>query len=136
MSDDDTLCIELLRCHVVRRFCICEGTGLQIVQGHGNREWLIGRDRGEVDGVGELASGHVRLCRDIPHHDRVARARGDLLSVGDRLSHAEVDKVVGAGQGGDLACFLNSLTILFEACFDDTRVKSCGRSSVDYSFCS
>jgi len=124
VTDDDTLCVELLRSHVIRLVCIRENTSLHIVQGHLNRECLIGRNLGEVLGENELAIGLVGLWDNIAHRDRVARARGDLLSVGDRLSRAEVDKVVRARQGGDLTGFLNGLTILFETCFDEIRGES------------
>jgi len=72
VADEDTLCVELLRCHVIRLLCIGEHAGLQVIQDHLNVECLIGRDGGEVLRELELARGHVGLGDDIAHWDGVA----------------------------------------------------------------
>lgn len=94
VTDEDLLAVELLRRHVVCLLCICENTGLHVVQDHFDGEGLVGRDGRKVDGVLELALGHVGLWDNVTHWDGITRAGSDLLTIGDCLSSAEVDKVV------------------------------------------
>jgi len=117
MTDDDTLAIELLRGHVVRLLSIGKHAGLHVVEVHRDGERLVGGDGVLVGGADKLARGHVGLWNDITHGDWVARTCSDLLTVGDGLAYAKVDKIVRRREGGNLSSDGGLLTIAFEPGF-------------------
>jgi hypothetical protein len=74
----------------------------------------------------ELDRGHVVGGGNESNRSRVARARLDLLSVGNgevRCRQAEVDEIVGGGEGSNLTGGWGFLTGLCEAIGDDSRVE-------------
>lgn len=96
MSPNDALAVELLRGREVVLLRVDEVTGFQILNGHTNRELLVCLDLAQILREHEFGRGHPGLGRDCTHGSWVARAVGDLCTVGDREVDrlAEINEVV------------------------------------------
>ena len=89
-------------------------------------EGFIRLESAEVLGEHELAAWEVRLWNDAAHRNDVARARTDLLAIGQGnslLSQAKVDEVVGRGQRRNLTRNRDLLSVKGETGLDDTGVE-------------
>ncbi len=125
VADDITRAIHLLRSSEIVGVRVHEVTRLEVLDLHRNGERSVGLNDLAVHWVRELGGWHLRLSGDNTHGCGVARARGDLLAVGDRElgGQAEVDEVVGRGQRGDLTSLCLSLSVLSEALCNNSRVE-------------
>lgn len=90
------ICILLGRGEVVG-FRIHEVTGIEVVDGHRDREGLVCGNGSTIRGENKLGTRHLVLGRNDTHRRRVAGASNDLRSVGEgEVGHsgAKVDEVV------------------------------------------
>lgn len=127
VADDVTSAVDSLGRSEVVGLSVDEVTSLEMVESHRDGKRLVRSDGLSVRREGELRGGHVRLCGDDTHRRRVARAGGDLLTVGDGEvgnGQAEVDEVVVRGRRGNLAGGRSLLAILLETSRNNIRVKS------------
>lgn len=116
VSDDLAVIVDLLRGAEVVGCRVDERAGLHVLDGQLDGKVLVRRDGVEVLRRLERGRRHFRLSSNDAHDDGVAAAIRSLQTVGDGLvdGSAEVDEVVLASQGGDLAGFVVStgLTVL------------------------
>lgn len=104
-----------------------EVASLHVGDVHDDVEGLRGGDGAEVRGVDELGGGHGGDGGDDTHGRRVAGPGLDLETVGEGElgnGRAEVDEVVGRGEGRNLAGFLDGLAVLQESGGDNRGVES------------
>lgn len=112
VTDDLAIIVYLLWRRVISRIRIREFPQLHVLNCQCHRERCVGFQGVEVLGGYVFARGYVGDTCDLAHRDWVARAIRDLLAIGDRLSGAEIDKVIGGGQRGGCAggCVVQAVT--------------------------
>lgn len=94
---------------------------------HRYRERCISFDCAKVLGELEFGRGHVVGRGDDTNRSGVTGPRADLLAVGNREvgdSQAEIDKVVGGRERGDLTRSGHVLTIVGKTRCNDLRIES------------
>jgi hypothetical protein len=126
MSNEDTVSVDLSGSGVVGQLSVGECASLEVLELEFGGEGLVCWDLAKVKGEDEFGGRNLVLGDDASLGDGVARAGADLLAVGEgnvRLGQAEVDKVVPACQGLDLASNWWVLTVLVEAIFNDAGVE-------------
>lgn len=109
---------QMLRCSEVSAGWVRECPRDQVVDLKGNGEWSVGRDGIKVPRRVEFSGRHVVDRGEITHGGRVARARLDLITIGNGLTNAVVDKVVRANKG----IYLTSSLSLAIDILDDGRI--------------
>ena len=112
VTDNLALIVYLLWRTVIIGIGIREFAQLHVLDCQLHRERCIGFQGVEILGEYVFARGYVGGTWDLAHRDWVARAIRDLLAVGDRLSGAKIDKVIGGGQRGGRAggCVVQAVT--------------------------
>jgi len=125
MTDDNAIVVDLSGGSVVVALCVCEEAELHVLNFQLDGERDIRLDGAEVLRENELGAGDVRLCDDAAHRYDIARAPANLLAIGqgDILGQAKVDEVVGGGQGRNLTCNRDLLSVFGEIGLDDTGVE-------------
>lgn len=124
MSLDLAIPVQLLGSSKVVGLSVDEESNLHTLNCHGDREGSVGLDGTKVLGSDELGGRHAVNTGDATNGYGVAGASSDLLAIGDELTSAEVDEVVGGGERWDLANCGNALSVFSEATSDDTGIQS------------
>jgi len=115
--------LQLLRSRKVVRGSVDEIPSPQIANSQLHGEVLICRNLATVFREYKFGRWHVVIAGNLSHGNWIARTGLDLLSVGDSLAQAKIDKIIRGGQGRNLACDRGILTILGKSWANDCRVK-------------
>lgn len=127
VADDGALGVNLLGSGVVVGLSVDEIAGVEVVDRHRDGESGVGLDVLTVHGRHKLGRWHVRSRSDDTHWCGVAGTSLDLLTIRDRQignGQAEIDEIVGRGEGGDLASNGRALAVVCETLCDNSRIES------------
>lgn len=94
VSDDESI-LELLRSTIVVGLCVDKVSSDHVLDEHLYGKLLVGGEGASIGREGNLCSGHRGRGDDVSENNTIAASINELLAIGESLSLAEVDEVVG-----------------------------------------